>query len=155
MVSRIARQVNGLRQELEREPTQQEIAAGMDVSEADIVSSLAISRGHLSLDAPIGDGQDAKLLDYLSDESSAAPDVDVVDRALTDTVQEALGGLRDREATVLRMYFGFDGADALTLEEIGKQMGITRERVRQIKEKALKRIRRSQQARALAAFCEH
>jgi RNA polymerase primary sigma factor len=152
MVHRISRHANGLRQELGREPTHREIAAAAECSESEIDHSMTIARSTLSLDAPLADGEVANLLDFLTDDSSAAPDAEVTDRGLTESVDQALHCLREREAKVLRLYFGIDGDEPLTLEEIGEQMGITRERVRQIKEKALARIRRSQQAATLSAF---
>jgi RNA polymerase primary sigma factor len=155
MVQRISRRASGLRQELGREPTHQEIAAGLDYSEAEIDRSMTISRASLSLDAPLADGESSNLLDFLTDDSNAAPEDEVTGQDLAESVRAALGSLREREANVLRLYFGIDRDESLTLEEIGEQMGITRERVRQIKEKALRRIRASRQAATLASFHAH
>jgi len=152
-VNRIGRHTGALRQELGREPTQQEVAAEMDISEVELVRSLPISRSYLSLDAPLAARENANLLDYLPDENGPTPDEKVIDGGLTESVYRALARLRDREALVLRLHFGLDGAEPMTLETIGALLGITRERVRQIKEKALVRLRRSDQATALASFC--
>jgi RNA polymerase primary sigma factor len=127
-----------LLQELGREPTVEEIADELDLSEDEVQRTLAISQTHLSLDAPLTPGEDNRLLDYLPDQFSSGPDDETYERALASTIEEALGTLKEREARVLRLYFGLeDGQDPMTLEEIGALLGITRERVRQIKEKAL------------------
>lgn len=153
MLYRVGRKTSALRQELGREPTRRELESSLDVGEVEVALSSPIARSYLSLDAPIADGDDAKLLDYLPDDVGPAPDVDVLDSARTASVEHALTRLREREALVLRLYFGFDGNEPMTLESIGAQLGVTRERVRQIKEKALGRLRRSDQARVLSAFC--
>jgi len=149
---RIGKRSSTLQQELGREPTVEEIAEGMDISEEEIEKTLAISQSHLSLDAPLTPGEDNKLLDYLPDTQNASPDQETFERALTDSIEEVLGTLKEREAKILRLYFGLDGQEPMTLEEIGSMMGITRERVRQIKEKALARLRHVSRARALESF---
>lgn len=149
---RIGRRANMLQQELGREATHAEIAEGMDLTEEEVAKTVAISLGHLSLDAPLSPGEDTRLLDYLADEESAAPDEQTFERALSDAVAESLASLKERESKILRLYFGLDGDEPMTLEEIGTRMGITRERVRQIKEKALSRLRHVSQARALESF---
>jgi RNA polymerase primary sigma factor len=149
---RIGKRSSALQQELGREPTVEEIAEGMDISEEEVAKTLSISQSHLSLDAPLTQGEDNKLLDYLPDTQNAGPDQETFERALTDSIEEVLGTLKDREAKILRLYFGLDGHEPMTLEEIGSMMGITRERVRQIKEKALARLRHVSRARALESF---
>jgi RNA polymerase primary sigma factor len=150
---RIGRRSSTLLQELGREPTVEELADELDLSEEEIERTLAISQTHLSLDAPLTPGEDNRLLDYLPDQFSAGPDDETYERALASTVEEALGTLKEREARVLRLYFGLeDGRDPMTLEEIGALLGITRERVRQIKEKALLRLRHASRARYLETF---
>jgi RNA polymerase primary sigma factor len=150
---RIGRRSSTLLQELGREPTLEELADELDLSEDEVERTLAISQTHLSLDAPLTPGEDNRLLDYLPDQLSAGPDDETYERALTNTVEEALGSLKEREARVLRLYFGLeDGKDPMTLEEIGSMLGITRERVRQIKEKALVRLRHASRARYLETF---
>jgi RNA polymerase primary sigma factor len=150
---RIGRRSSALLQELGREPTVEELADELDLSEEEIERTLAISQTHLSLDAPLTPGEDNRLLDYLPDQFSAGPDDETYERALESTVEEALGSLKEREARVLRLYFGLeDGRDPMTLEEIGALLGITRERVRQIKEKALVRLRHASRARYLETF---
>ncbi|MGD2136072.1 MAG: RNA polymerase sigma factor RpoD/SigA [Gemmatimonadales bacterium] len=149
---RIGKRSSALQQELGREPTVEEIADGMDISEEEVAKTLSISQSHLSLDAPLTPGEDNRLIDYLPDTQNAGPDQETFERALTDSIEEVLGTLKEREAKILRLYFGLDGQEPMTLEEIGGMMGITRERVRQIKEKALARLRHVSRARALESF---
>jgi RNA polymerase primary sigma factor len=152
-IHRLARHTQALRQELGREPTQLEVATELGITEREIASTISLTRSYLSLDAPLAGNQDMKLLDYLADEASSAPDDDG-DSGLADSVKDALLHLCDREARVLRLYFGFEGNDPLSLEAIGQQLGLTAERARQIKEKALSRLRRPERAIALEAFHE-
>ncbi len=149
---RIGKRSSALQQELGREPTIDEIAEGMDIPKEEVAKTLAISRSHLSLDAPLTPGEDNKLLDYLADEESPGPDDQTFERALSNSIEEVLRTLKEREAKILRLYFGLDSQEAMTLEEIGGLLGITRERVRQIKEKALARLRHVSRARSLESF---
>ena len=146
---RIGKRSASLLQELGREPTVEEIAEGMDISEEEVAKTLSISQAHLSLDAP---GEDNKLLDYLSDTTNPGPDDEIFEHALTESIESVLATLKEREARILRLYFGLEGQEPMTLEEIGSQLGITRERVRQLKEKALARLRHVSRARALESF---
>jgi RNA polymerase primary sigma factor len=150
---RIGKRSSTLLQELGREPTVEEIADELDLTHEEVQRTLAISQTHLSLDAPLTPGEDNRLLDYLPDQFSSGPDDETYERALSSTIEEALSTLKEREAKVLRLYFGLeDGRDPMTLEEIGSLLGITRERVRQIKEKALVRLRHASRARFLETF---
>jgi RNA polymerase primary sigma factor len=150
---RISRTANALLQQLGREATHAEIAAGMELTEEEVAKTMAIQQTHLSLDAPLTPGEDNKLLDYLPDDQHQTPDDQVFEKALTESIEAALGALKEREAKILRLYFGLDDiAEPMTLEEIGAMLGITRERVRQIKEKALSRLRHVSRARALESF---
>src|SRR5687767_13340270 len=149
---RIGRRSNALLQELGREPSAEEIANGMDISLEEVRKTLSISQAHLSLDAPLTPGEDNKLLDYLPDEFNPSPDENAFETALKEAIQDSLDSLKPREAKILRLYYGLDSHEAMTLEEIGSVLGITRERVRQIKEKALNRLRHVSRARALQSF---
>jgi RNA polymerase primary sigma factor len=97
-------------------------------------------------------GEDNRLLDYLADTESMTPEQQTIGKALTQAIEDSLGSLKEREAKILRLYFGLDEHEPMTLEEIGLTMGITRERVRQIKEKALSRLRHVSRARVLESF---
>ena len=149
---RIGKRSSTLLQELGREPTVEEIAEGMDITQEEVAKTLSISQSHLSLDAPLTPGEDNKLLDYIPDTQNPGPDDQTFERALSESIDEVLETLKEREAKILRLYFGLDGKEPMTLEEIGGMMGITRERVRQIKEKALARLRHVSRARALESF---
>jgi len=149
---RIGKRSSALLQELGREPTVEEIAEWMDISEEEVAKTLSISQAHLSLDAPLTPGEDNKLLDYLPDTTNPGPDDEIFEHALTESIEEVLATLKEREAKILRLYFGLEGQEPMTLEEIGSLLGITRERVRQIKEKALARLRHVSRARALESF---
>ena len=149
---RIGKRTSALLQELGREPTPKEIAEGMDISIEEVQKTLSISQNHLSLDAPLTPGEDNRLLDYLPDTQNPGSDSETFEHALTHSIQEVLGTLKDREAKILRLYFGLDGEEPMTLEEIGSLLGITRERVRQIKEKALSRLRHVSRSRALESY---
>jgi RNA polymerase primary sigma factor len=147
---RVGRHADFLRKELGREPTQVELIQDAGISEADAAIAMHISRSPISLDATVGD--DARLIEYLPDDSADPPDRDAANANLSESVESALGALRGREATVVRLYFGFDGGDPMTLEGIGERLGVTRERVRQIKDRALSRLRKSTMASALATL---
>jgi RNA polymerase primary sigma factor len=149
---RIGKRANALLQELGREPTHEEIAQEMDLTEEEVAKTISISQTHLSLDAPLTPGEDNRLLDYLPDNLNPTPDEQTFEKALTEAIEESLSSLKEREAKILRLYFGLDGEEPMTLEQIGSLLGITRERVRQIKEKALSRLRHVSRARALESF---
>jgi RNA polymerase primary sigma factor len=118
----------------------------------DVIGMIPIGQSELSLDAPLLDNDEGRLLDILVDDDANPPDEDVGTNDLSRSIDDALSHLRDREAKVLRSYFGFGGNDPMTLEEIGQEMGVTRERVRQIKERALGKLRRSDAAAQLESF---
>ncbi len=149
---RIGRRSSALLQELGREPTVGEIAEDLEISEEEVVSTLTIAQSHLSLDAPLTPGEDNRLVDYLPDQYAPQPEDETYEHALRDTIESALSTLKEREAKILRLYFGLDNQEPMTLDEIGTLLGITRERVRQVKEKALIRLRHASRARFLETF---
>ena len=151
---RIGRRSSTLLQELGREPTVEEIATDLDISQEEVERTLAISQSHLSLDAPMTPGEDNRLFDYIPDEYAPGPEDEAYQHALQNTIEEALATLKEREAKILSLYFGLDDQEPMTLEEIGSLLGITRERVRQIKEKALLRLRHASRARFLETFID-
>ena len=154
VLHRIAKCKAALVQELGREPTVAELAEEVDLSCEEVESTLAISRAHVSLDAPVAPGEDGRLLDYLPDRVSPGPDEPILERALTEALEAALGTLQAREAKVLRLYFGLGDEDPLSLERIGSRLGVTRERVRQIKQQAIARLRHASRARVLEPFTD-
>ena len=152
-LQRIRRECDALRQELGRDPTQLELATELDVSEDELVEDLPLTRSYVSLDAPLAADTDATLLDYLPDDAGAAPDEDTAEMDVSDSVRKAVTQLRGRESRVLRLYFGLDGNEPRTLESIGALLGVTRERARQIKERGLSHLRKSDRSGALASLC--
>jgi RNA polymerase primary sigma factor len=149
---RIGKRASTLLQELGRQPTHLEIAEGLDITEEEVAKTMLISQVHLSLDAPMTPGEDNRLLDYLPDNTNRTPDEQTFEKALSEAIEESLAGVKERESKILRLYFGLDGQDPMTLEDIGTLLGITRERVRQIKEKALLKLRHNSRRRALESF---
>ena len=152
LMHRITMATNALRQELGREPSRQEVAASLDMPEDNVFESIPIGQSELSFDAPLHDNDEGRLLDIFADDDSSSPDEDVGSEDLAHSIDDAFSQLRDREAKVLRLYFGLDGNEEMTLEEIGHELGVTRERVRQIKERALGKLRRSETAPRLESF---
>jgi RNA polymerase primary sigma factor len=152
VIRRIGYQASQLTQELGREPTQRELADQLGIPEDELAAALPIARAALSLDAPMGDDRGAQLTDILPDDDGPATDDAAASADLSSTLHSAMEVLRGREKEVVTMYFGLDGDEPRTLEDIGKRYGVTRERVRQIKDRALSRLRRSKQADALEAL---
>jgi len=151
---KIGKVSSDLEQNYGREPSAEEIAEKLDMSSSEVTDTLKISSRHLSLDAPFQEGEDNRLLDVLEDEVQAPPDEDLFDEALQKEVIKALSTLTDRESEVIRLYFGIGREKPMTLEQIGTRFGLTRERVRQIKEKAIRRLRHSSRSRALAPYTQ-
>jgi RNA polymerase primary sigma factor len=149
---RIGKRAATLLQDLGREPTYLEIADGLGISEEEVSRTMAISHISLSLDAPMTPGEDNSLIDHLADTNRLLPDEEAFEKALIECVQQSLLILKPREGRVLRMYFGLDGDEPMTLEVIGEVLGVTRERVRQIKDRALLKLRHHSRKRALESF---
>ncbi|RKZ27419.1 RNA polymerase subunit sigma [bacterium] len=141
-----------LEQESGRAPSTQEIAEELNISVTEITSTLQISNSHLSLDKPFTEGESNSLKDVLEDEKSPSPDEDAMKQSLKKEIERVLATLTEREAEVISLYFGINRNKALTLEEIGVKFGLTRERVRQIKEKAIKRLKHTTRSRNLRAY---
>lgn len=141
-----------LEQDLGREPSPEEIAKELELSEAEVSDTLKISNSHLSLDAPFSVSEDNSLIDILEDEFQPSPDESLLQNSLRLEIEKALDSLTAREAEVITLYFGLHGEKALTLEEIGARFSLTRERVRQIKEKAIRRLRHASRSRSLRAY---
>jgi len=151
-LSRIVRTAEALRQELRREPTPEEISASVGLS-LDVVQSLAaLNTAEVRLDAPMDPEGDRSLIDRFVADDHADSEAQAMDRFLSEEVEQALKTLPPRDAKVLRLYFGLDGGREHTLEEIGGMLGVTRERVRQLRDRALKRLREGEVGRALASF---
>ena len=143
---------SSLEQEYGREPSPDEIAKELALSTMEVSDTLKISNTHLSLDAPFSTSEDNCLMDVLEDELQPAPDEALLDESLRMEISRALRTLSSREAQVISLYFGLTHEKPLTLEEIGARFGLTRERVRQIKEKAIRRLRHASRSRTLRAY---
>lgn len=149
---KIGKTSSGLEQEFGREPSPTEIAEELDMSANEVMDTLRISSRHLSLDAPFNDEGDNRLLDVIEDEFQPSPDEELASDSLRRAIEKALSTLTSREADVISLYFGINRERALTLEEIGERFGLTRERVRQIKEKAIRRLRHASRSRSLRSY---
>ncbi|HCN05836.1 MAG TPA: RNA polymerase subunit sigma [Bacteroidetes bacterium] len=151
-LNKIGKKFSELEQQYEREPTAAELAEQLDMSIAEISETIKISGRHLSVDAPFVQGEDNRLLDILPNDMQPPPDSELMRESLRVEVQQVLNTLSEREAEVIRLYFGLDDQQALTLEEIGEKFNLTRERVRQIKEKAIRRLRHASRSKALRSY---
>ncbi|UCE66495.1 MAG: sigma-70 family RNA polymerase sigma factor [Candidatus Zixiibacteriota bacterium] len=143
---------SSLQQEYGREPSAKEIAKELSLTEGEVSDTLKISNSHLSLDAPFSVSEDNSLIDILEDEMQPSPDESLLDDSLRVEIEKALDTLTPREAEVINLYFGLNQEKPLTLEEIGARFSLTRERVRQIKEKAIRRLRHASRSKALRAY---
>ena len=141
-------------QKYEREPSHEELAEILDIKPKDVANMMKGNGRHLSFDAPLGteDG-DSTMLDVMSlNDPGNSPDVNLMDQSLKEEVQQGLSILSPREVEVLSSYYGLNGYKSLTLEEIGDLYGLTRERVRQIKERAIRRLRKSYNRNNLKSY---
>jgi len=150
-LNRVSRQ---MLQEMGREPTPDELAEKMEMPEDKVRKVLKIAKEPISMETPIGDDEDSHLGDFIEDINILSPVDTATTTGLTDTVQKVLGGLTPREAKVLRMRFGIDMNTDHTLEEVGKQFDVTRERIRQIEAKALRKLRHPTRSEQLRSFLD-
>ena len=151
-LNKISKTFSELEQKYEREPSPEELAEVLDVTTAEVVDTMKISGRHVSMDAPFVQGEENSLLDVLENDSEETPDSGLMNDSLRREVQRALSTLTQREADVITLYFGLNGEHSMTLEEIGQKYNLTRERVRQIKEKATRRLRHSSRSNSLKPF---
>jgi RNA polymerase primary sigma factor len=151
-LNKISKTFSELEQKYEREPSPEELADVLDVSLNEVVETMKISGRHVSMDAPFAQGEESNLYDVLESNLEEKPDSGLMDESLRKEVQRALSTLTKREADVVSYYFGLNGETALTLEEIGEKFNLTRERVRQIKEKAIRRLRHTSRSKTLKPY---
>jgi len=149
---KIGKTFRGLEQEFGRKPSTSEIADELDINQNEVIEGLKISSRHLSLDAPFKEGEDNRLQDVLTDDLQPIPDESLMRNSLRQEIEKALSSLTAREAEVICLYFGINRDHSLTLDEIGKKLRLTRERIRQIKEKAIKRLRHVSRSRPLKTY---
>jgi RNA polymerase primary sigma factor len=150
-VMRIQRQ---MAQELEREPTIEELAEKTGLTADRVREIQRIAQDPLSLDSPVGEEDDSNLADFIQDASADAPDSAATRKMLAAAVEEALDELSDREKEVVRLRFGLVDGQARTLEEVGREFGVTRERIRQIEAKTLAKLRHPQRSQKLKEFLD-
>jgi RNA polymerase primary sigma factor len=151
-LNKISKTFSELEQRFEREPSPEELAEVLEISSSEVVDTMKISGRHVSMDAPFVQGEENSLLDVLENDLEDKPDSGLVNESLRKEVQRALSTLTQREADVIALYFGLNGEHAMTLEEIGEKFNLTRERVRQIKEKAIRRLRHASRSKALKTY---
>lgn len=151
-LNKISKTFSQLEQQFEREPSPEELAEVLEIATSEVVDTMKISGRHVSMDAPFVQGEDNTLLDVLENASDITPETGLMNDSLRREVQRALSTLTQREADVITLYFGLNGEHAMTLEEIGEKFDLTRERVRQIKEKAIRRLRHTSRSKALKPY---
>lgn len=152
-INKINKAFSELEQKYEREPSVSEIAEMLDMTENEVKESMKNNNRHTSLDAPLGaDSDDSSMYDVISSKDSISPDTDLMKASLKTEIERALDTLTSREADVIKLYFGLKGSHSMTLEEIGEKFDLTRERVRQIKEKAIRRLKHSSRSAILQKY---
>ncbi len=151
-INKINKAYATLEQEHERAPSPEEISELLDMSESDVKESMKNSGRHVSMDAPLVEGEDSNLYDVLNTGESPSPDGDLMIESLRIEIERSLQTLTPREADLIRLYFGLNGAHPMTLEEIGETFDLTRERVRQIKEKAIRRLKHTSRSKILKTY---
>jgi len=152
ILNKIGKAYNNLEQEFEREPSSSELAQELNMDEEEVTDTLKVSGRHVSMDAPFIQGEENRLLDVIESEELPNPDHILMKESLKTEIERALATLSEREAEVIKLYFGLNKDHSLTLEEIGERFNLTRERVRQIKEKAIRRLRHASRCKNLKAY---
>ena len=150
-LNRVSRQ---MLQEMGREPTPEELGERMEMPEDKVRKVLKIAKEPISMETPIGDDEDSHLGDFIEDTTISSPVDSATEEGLTEATQDVLAGLTAREAKVLRMRFGIGMNTDHTLEEVGKQFDVTRERIRQIEAKALRKLRHPTRSDYLRSFLD-
>lgn len=152
ILTKISKTQRMLEQEYEREPTHDEIAKSMEMYSEEITSSIINAKRPVSMDAPLNTSSKNRIIDILENQQLPETDSEVMENSLKQEVEEVLKKLTAREAKILKLYYGLDGEKPHTLEEVGYIFKLTRERVRQIKEKALQKLRNSSTSKALRIY---
>jgi RNA polymerase primary sigma factor len=151
-LNKIGKAYSNLKQEFEREPSAEEIAQSLEMDVDEISSMLKMSTKQVSVDAPFSLGEENSLLDVIQDDQQPSPDNELISESLKSEIKSVLATLPEREAEVIKLYFGLDVDYAMTLEEIGEKFNLTRERVRQIKEKAIRKLRHNSKSKVLKSY---
>ncbi len=151
-INKINKTYARLEQEFEREPNAEEIAEALDITEAEVKESMKNAGRHVSMDAPLVQDEDNNMYDVLKSDEVVTPETELLYESLRKEIDRAISTLTPREADVVRLYFGLNGSHPLTLEEIGEKFDLTRERVRQIKEKAIRRLKHASRSKILKSY---
>ncbi len=151
---KIGKAYSELEQEFKREPSPDEIAEQLEMKNLEVTDTLRVSGRHLSMHTPFSNSENNCLLDIIENRHQPPPDSELMGESLKVEIESSLATLTKREAEIVRLYFGLGNGHALTLEEIGERFNLTRERIRQIKEKALRRLRHTSRSKALRTFLE-
>ena len=152
LISKINKAYAMLEQQYERAPSAKEISEVLGVTESEVRESSKNSERHVSMDAPLVEGEDSNLYDVVNFGQSPSPDKGLMNNSLCIEIERALKTLNEREAAVVRLFFGLGKRNPMTLEEIGKEFELTRERVRQIKEKAIRRLKHNSRNKILKTY---
>lgn len=153
--NKVVRTSRKLSQELGRRATPEEVGLELGLSPEAIQRALTMQAGYISLDAPVPDAEDTSMLELIPDREGEEPDERTQREALREVLEASLNHLPDREARIIKMYFGLEGEESHTLEQIGRKFSVSRERIRQIKDRALVRLRLGATGRVLESFREH
>jgi RNA polymerase primary sigma factor len=151
-LNKISKTFSELEQKFQREPSQEEVAEVLDTTVEEVRNNMSVSGRHISINAPFVQGEDGSLLDVLENDYEETPDSELMIDSLRREIKRSLDTLTQREADVITYYFGLDQGHSMTLEEIGEKFNLTRERVRQIKEKATRRLRHNSRSKALKDY---
>lgn len=151
-LNKINKAFSKLEQEFEREPSPEELSAILDIPEDKVADTLKVSGRHVSMDAPLIQGEESSLLDVLPNNDAPRADASLMNESLQREINRSLATLTERERDVIKLFFGIGMNHGLTLEEIGAKFDLTRERVRQIKEKAIRRLRHTSRSKLLKAY---
>ena len=153
-INKVHRLQRQMMQELEREPTIEELALKTDMTPSRVREIMRISQDPLSLDSPVGETDDSNLSDFIQDQQAERPDEKAAKQMLNSAVKEALSELNEREQQVVRLRFGLEDGQARTLEEVGREFGVTRERIRQIESKTLAKLRHPHRSQKLRDYLD-
>ena len=151
-INKINKTYAKLEQEFEREPNAEEIAEVLDLTEAEVKESMKNAGRHVSMDAPLVQDEDNNMYDVLKSDEVVTPETELLYESLRKEIDRAISTLTQREADVVRLYFGLNGSHPMTLEEIGEKFDLTRERVRQIKEKAIRILKHTSRIKILKSY---
>ena len=151
-INKINKTYAKLEQEFEREPNAEEIAEVLDITEQEVKESMKNAGRHISMDAPLVQDEDNTMYDVLKSDEAPTPETELLYESLRKEIDRAISTLTDKEKNVIKLYFGLDGNHPLTLEEIGEKYDLTRERVRQIKEKAIRRLKHTSRSKILKSY---